>query len=381
MVRLHPHPHRTRARTSASALAGVLLLASACGAVLDGAGGHGADQPDTAVPALSEVSPLADPKSWQGAVDINLPEPEIQPVELNPTPDLPARVTDAQGTEVTVRKVDRILALDIYGTLSQTVFELGLGDNVVGRDVSSAYAEIEDRPLVTGNGHELNAEAMLELDPTVVITDTSLGPWDVVLQIREAGIPVVVVDADRNLDNLSSLTREVAGALGLPEQGKVLGERIEKEAADVQAEIAAVAPQDVTGRLRAIFLYVRGQANVYYMFGRGSGADALITAAGGYDVSSEIGWDGMKPVNDEGLIRAQPDVIVMMSKGLESVGGVDGLLDQFPALAQTPAGDNRRIIAMDDTQVLSYGPRTADVLNALAVAFYAPDSLPAGGGS
>lgn len=381
MVRLPSHPRPARARRTASALAGVLVLASACGAVLDGAGGHGTDQPATAVPALSDVSPLADPRSWQGPVDINLPEPDIRPVEVDPTPDLPARVTDAQGTEVTVRNVDRILALDIYGTLSQTVFELGLGDNVVGRDASSAYAGIEDRPLVTRNGHELNAEAMLELDPTVVITDTSLGPWDVVLQIREAGIPVVVVDADRNLENLSSLTREVAGALGLPEQGKALGERIEEEAAAVRAEIADVAPRDVTGRLRAIFLYVRGQANVYYMFGKGSGADALITAAGGYDVSSEIGWDGMKPVNDEGLIKAQPDAIVMMSKGLDSVGGVDGLLDQFPALAQTPAGDNRRIIAMDDTQVLSFGPRTADVLNALAIALYAPDSLPAGGGS
>ena len=29
---------------------------------------------------------------------------------------------------------------------------------------------------------------------------------------------------------------------------------------------------------------------------------------------------------------------------------------------------------MDDDQILSYGPRTADVLNALAVALYAPES-------
>ncbi|WP_182377397.1 ABC transporter substrate-binding protein [Nocardioides sp. WS12] len=371
-------PTRRRPAGVLASLA-ALLLFSACGAVLDTAGGHGKDAPDTEVPSISDVAALPDPKAWQGAVDINLPEPDIRPVEENPTPQLPARVTDAQGTAVTVTDVDRILALDIYGTLSQTVFELGLGDNIVGRDVSSAYEEIEDRPLVTQNGHELNAEAMLELDPTVVITDTSLGPWDVVLQIRDAGIPVVVVDADRNLANLASLTQEVADALGLPAQGKLLGQRIEDEAAAAQAEIAEVAPQDVTGQLRMIFLYVRGQANVYYMFGKDSGADALITAVGGYDVSSEIGWSGMKPVNDEGLIKAQPDAIVMMSNGLDSIGGVDGLLDQFPALAQTPAGENKRVIAMDDTQVLSYGPRTAAVLNALAVALYAPDRLPGGG--
>ena len=111
------------------------------------------------------------------------------------------------------------------------------------------------------------------------------------------------------------------------------------------------------------------------MFGQDSGADSLIEAVGGYDVSKEIGWKGMRPLTDEGLVAAQPDVVLMMSKGLESVGGVDGLLERFPALAQTPAGEHERIVAMNDDQVLSYGPRTADVLNALAVALYAPESL------
>ena len=65
----------------------------------------------------------------------------------------------------------------------------------------------------------------------------------------------------------------------------------------------------------------------------------------------------------------------MMTKGLESVGGIDGLIEQFPALANTPAGQNRRVIAMPDEQILSYGTRTPAVLNALAVALYAPGAL------
>ena len=64
----------------------------------------------------------------------------------------------------------------------------------------------------------------------------------------------------------------------------------------------------------------------------------------------------------------------MMTKGLESVGGVDGLLDRLPAIANTPAGQHRRIVDMQDTQVLSFGPRTAEVLNSLAVSVYAPES-------
>ncbi|TYL51993.1 ABC transporter substrate-binding protein [Nocardioides sp. BGMRC 2183] len=361
-------------RTAPLLVALVAVVTTACGPI-GGGSADADDTPATSVPDLADVTPLADPRSAEGTIEINLPEPDIRPVEENPEPELPATVTDAQGTEVTVTDVSRILALDIYGTLSQTVFELGLGDNIVGRDTSSAYQDIADRPLVTQNGHELNAESILDLNPSVVLTDTSLGPWDVILQLKDAGIPVVVTDSERNLENLSSLTQEVADALGVPEQGTKLGKRIEKEADAVEAEIAKVAPQDVTGQLRTIFLYVRGQANVYYMFGEGSGADALIEAVGGYDVSGEIGWNGMKPVNDEGLIKAQPDVVLMMRNGLDSVGGIDGLLDHFPALAETPAGEHERIIAMDDEQILSFGPRTADVLNALAVAFYAPDAL------
>ena len=327
------------------------------------------------VPHVSDVQPLADPRSWDGLVDIALPDVEIDPVAADPASRLPVTVTDAQGTEVTVEDTSRILALDIYGTLSQTVFELGLGDDVVGRDVSSQFSAIADRPLVTSNGHELNAEAILALDPTVVLTDTSLGPWDVVLQLRDAGIPVVVTDSHRGLDNLASLTSQVADALGVPDEGRELGARITAEADAMEEAIAEVAPRDVTGRLRTVFLYVRGSSGVYYMFGQDSGADSLIEAVGGYDVSKEIGWKGMRPLTDEGLVAAQPDVVLMMSKGLESVGGVDGLLERFPALAQTPAGEHERVVAMNDDQILSYGPRTADVLNALAVALYAPESL------
>jgi iron complex transport system substrate-binding protein len=329
----------------------------------------------TSVPDISDVTPVDDPKAWEGAVSIDLDDPAIEPVVADPSPVLPATVTDAQGTKVTVTDTSRILALDIYGTLAHTVFELGLGDSVVGRDVSSSFPEIEDRPLVTQNGHELNAEAILALDPTVVLTDTSLGPWDAILQLRDAGVPVVVTDAERSLDNLESLTMEVANALGVPDAGRELGARIAADAAATEAKIAEVAPQDVTGRLRTIFLYVRGQAGVYYMFGEDSGADTLIEAVGGYDVAQEIGWTGMKPINDEGLIAAQPDLVLMMNKGLDSVGGVDGLIERFPALANTPAGQHERVVAMDDDQILSFGPRTSDVLNALAVAYYAPDAL------
>jgi iron complex transport system substrate-binding protein len=299
----------------------------------------------------------------------------VRPVAEDVTSRLPVTVTDSQGTKVTVTDTSRILALDVYGTLARTVFELGLGDQVVGRDISTQFEEAEELPLVTPTGHDLAAEAILELDPTVIITDTTLGPWDVVLQMRDSGIPVVVVDSHRGLDNVSSLTREVADALGVPEHGQDLADRAEGEIAQVQALIDEVAPADDGAKLRMVFLYVRGQSGVYYMFGEGSGADGLIDALGGYDVAKEIDWSGMKPVTDEGIVAAQPDLVLMMTKGLESAGGVDGLLDRLPALASTPAGEQRRFVDMSDSEILGFGPLTGAVLNALAVAIYAPEAV------
>jgi len=330
-------------------------------------------------PPLSELAAsedhLADPHDWTGEVVVEAAEQPVEPIVADAQPQLPATVTDAQGTEVTVTDTSRILALDLYGTLARTVFELGLGRSVVGRDTSSTFPEILDLPEVTSNGHDLTAEAILELAPSVILTDTSLGPWDVVLQMREAGIPVVVVDSHRSTDNVGDLTRSVAAALGVPDAGERLAERTQDEIDATVAQVAELAPADDADRLRVAFLYVRGQSGVYYLFGDGSGADSLIESLGAVDVAGEIGWTGMRPVNDEGIISAQPDVLLMMSGGLESVGGVDGLLERLPALAETPAGQNRRVVAMPDSQVLAFGPSTTGVVDALARALYAPASL------
>lgn len=350
----------------ASTLAVVCVL-SACSPTAGDGAAEGA-----VTPALADVTPLADPLSWHGPSTAVAASAAIDPI-TDGSQTLPASVVDAQGTPVTVIDTSRILTLDIYGSLSRIVFELGLGDQVVARDTSSAFPEIADLPVVTENGHDLNAEAILAAAPTVILTDTSLGPWDTILQMRDAGIPVVVVDAHRSLDSIGSLTEQVAAALGVPERGAALAARTTAAVDDKIAQIAEIAPTDPDKKLRMMFLYARGQSGVYYLFGEESGADSLIEALGGVDVAGEIGWQGMRPVTDEALVDANPDLFIMMTKGLESVGGVDGLVEHLPAVAQTDAGRHRRIVDMSDTTVLSFGPAAASVLDALAVAVYAPE--------
>lgn len=321
---------------------------------------------------LGSLTPVADPKGWTGPSTACMADPGITAVTDAPEQSLPATIVDNQDTEVTITDTSRILALDLSGSLAATVFGLGLGDSVVGRDTSTGFPEAADLPLVTQNGHELNGEAILALEPTVILTDSSIGPWDVVLQMRDSGIPVVVLTPQRNLDNIDDLVTQVAAALGVPAAGEALNARIASEIAATMTDIEALAPADPADRPRVMFLYVRGNAGIYYIFGEGSGADALIQALGAVDVAEEIDWQGMRPMTAEALIDAAPDVLIMMTKGLESVDGVDGLLERIPAVAETPAGQHRRVIDMSDTEVMSFGPRTAAVLDALARALYAP---------
>ena len=324
---------------------------------------------------LAELDILETPRDYVGASTAVLAQTSVVPVTGAPAPAFPATVTshDLDGDrELTVTSADAVIGLDISGSIGATIFGLGLGDRVVGRDISTTFPEAIDLPVITSSGHSVNSEAIIALRPDLVITDGTIGPTDVLLQLRDAGIQVVYVDTDPSIAGVGELARQVAAALGSPEAGELLSARLTDEIAAKTAEIAAIAPTADGDRLRIVFLYLRGSAGIYYLFGEESGADVLITALGGVDVAGEIGWDGMKPMTDEALIAANPDLVLVMSDGLSSVGGVDGLLESKPAIALTRAGQNKRFVDMADGEILSFGPRTAGVLDALARAVYAP---------
>ena len=355
----------------------LLLVAAIAG--LSGCAVAGEEASETCIHADAPLASLElseDVRTATGGSTACLSSSGVTPIDDTTAPVLPVTITDSEGREVEIIDVSRILPIDISGTIAATVFGLGLGENVVGRDLSTGFAGTEDLPVVTKSGHTLNAEAILELAPTVVLTDTTIGPKEVRQQLREAGIAVVVVSSERRIDTVDDLVTEVAAALGVPTRGAALSARLAAEIEDARTEIATITPTDPVDRARMMFLYVRGNANVYYIFGRDSGADSLIEAIGGVDVAAEIGWEGMKPMTAEALVAAQPDVLVMMTDGLASVGGMDGLLERIPALAQTPAGQHRRVVDMADTEILSFGPRSAQIIRALARAVYAPADSP-----
>ena len=237
-----------------------------------------------------------------------LPGTTIAPLEPLPKQELPTTVTshDKSGDrEIVVDDASRVLGLDLAGSIAATIQGLGFGGSLVGRDVSTTFpGKCEHLPLVTTGGHTINAEAVLALRPSLVITDGTIGPRDVLEQLREAGVDVVFVDSDPSFAGAEELAHQVAAALGAPEGGDRLAAGIRDSVASKIAEIAQIAPADAADRVRVMFLYLRGGAGVYYLFGEESGADELIAGLSAVDVAGEIGWVGMKPMTDEALVAA-----------------------------------------------------------------------------
>lgn len=331
---------RTRLAGALTAVLALAFMATGCG---DGGGngtGTGAAPASAPAAAPDRVEPLADPVG----------------------PRLPVTVPSADGRTVTVTSTDRIVPLS--GSLSEIVFTLGLGRKVVARDITATFEQAGKLPVVT-RAHDVSAESVLSLKPTLVLAEGTTGPAEAIAQIRDAGIPLVVVKPAKALADVGTRIDAVAAALGVRESGAALGKRTQERIDAVRKEIPAREEKP-----RVAFLYVRGTAAVYLLGGAESGASSLLEAAGAIDAGKESGLTkDFTPITSEALAKAAPDAILVMSKGLDSVGGIDGLV-KIPGVAETPAGADRRVVTVDDGVLLNYGPRTDRVLKSLVGQLY-----------
>ena len=225
---------------------------------------------------------------------------------------------------------------------------------LVGRDVASTEKEISDIPVVT-SGHQVLPEKVIALKPDLVIIDASTGPKAAIDQIKSSGIAVVQTPESWTLSDIATKVSAVAQAIGAPQQGALLNSAME----------AAINSSTLSSRPRIVFLYLRGTSSIYLVGGSGSGADSLISAIGAIDVGAQSLPRPFNTMTAESLATLNPDVIIVMTKGLESVGGISGLL-KLPGVAQTKAGKNQAIIDVDDSLLLSFGPRTPSLIAALA---------------
>jgi len=260
--------------------------------------------------------------------------------------------------------VERIIPVN--GDLAEVVYALGLGDEVVATDISATYPAAARATPKIGYQRALVAETILSFEPTVVLADDNAGPPEVLDQVRSAGVRVVDLPHQSTLGSVAEKIRAVADALAVPEEGEELVTTFEDELdeATTRADAAVAA----SGKPKVLALYLRG-TNVQLVFGTGSGIDAVIAAAGGIDLGTEMGVVDNAELSTEAIVAAAPDILLVTTTGLESVGGVDGLL-AIPGIDQTPAAANRHVVAFEDQYLYGLGPRTGHLVGELVDAFH-----------
>jgi iron complex transport system substrate-binding protein len=110
-----------------------------------------------------------------------------------------------------------------------------------------------------------------------------------------------------------------------------------------------------------LFVYARG-AGTLMVSGGGTSAAEMLRLAGA--TNAVQGFEGFRPLTAEAVVAARPDIVLLPSRGLASLGGVEAVL-KLPGMALTPAGRARRVVALDDTLLLGFGPRLADAVEQL----------------
>ncbi len=273
---------------------------------------------------------------------------------------LPAKVISADDVEVTIADSSRIIVLN--EAIAEIVISLGFADKIIGRDATTTLAALMAIPEVS-SGHDISAESVLELKPTLVIGDTRSGPPEAIQQLRGAGVPIVIAPEVWKLSDIAPRIKLIASALGVSSFGIKL---LDATQSDINQALNTLDP--ATRKPRVAFIYVRGTASVFLLGGKESGADEMIRSAGGIDVGTDLNLAAFTPLTSEAIVNANPEIIVVTTRGLASVGGINGLLD-LPGIAQTPAAKTRAVVSIDDDLLFSFGPRTGELIVRLAQAF------------
>lgn len=250
--------------------------------------------------------------------------------------------TDTVATEI---KTDRIVSLN--GAVTETLASLNVAGNIVGRDVTSTYpADLKATDL--GHVRSITAESILALQPSVVFGTTKDVNPNLNEQLKKANIPLVLIDQEYSIDGSKKLITEVATKLKKDNYQPLLD--------NISNKMATVKTFDK--KPKVLFIYARGAGNLM-VAGSGTPLHSMIELAGAENAAAAL--TDFKPLTPEALLTTNPDVILMFDKGLQSLGGVDGLL-KIEGIATTNAGKNKKVVTMDGQYLSGFGPRVGDAV-------------------
>lgn len=272
-----------------------------------------------------------------------------------------AMVSTARAAEPA--KVDTSRLVSIGGDVTEIIYALGEEKRLIARDSTSLYPEAATKLPDVGYMRALSPEGILAVNPSAIIAVDGSGPAEALTVLRNASIPFETVPQSYDRDGILKKISTVGGLLGVQDKAKALEDKV---AADLDAAIGASEKRPEAERKRVLFV-LSAQGGKIMGSGTGTAADGIIKLAGAINAVGV--FPGYKPLTDEAIIEAKPDVILVMDHGGDHGISNDDLLKQ-PAISLTPAAQNKAIIRMDGLHLLGFGPRTASAVRELNAAIY-----------
>lgn len=243
----------------------------------------------------------------------------------------------------------------IGGDVSEITYALGVGDLIVGRDSTSLNPEALKALPDVGYMRLLNAEGILALKPTLILSSQRAEPSRVLRQVMDYGVKLIYVPADKSPQGVIDKIRLIAATVSQEEKGQQLIQHYQQQLATV---VSSPLP------VKALFIMIHAGIPPLAA-GLDTAADSMFKAAGLKNAMTE--FSGYRPLSQEGIIDSAPDLLIVTTHGVASLKGVENVW-RLPGLALTPAGKQKRLLVLDDIALLGFGLHTPDVLKQLRAA-------------
>ncbi len=229
------------------------------------------------------------------------------------------RIVDMGGTEVVLPKEVRTV-IDLWHANNQVVLLLGGADKLVGTTTpvkelpwfARVYPRIREIPayaLSSGSGN-FNTEEVLKANADVVVTSSAQDAK----VLRDAGITTVLVTF-RDFEGLRETVRVTARTLGggAEERAEAFIRYFDGNLERIEERLAGLKGED-----RPKVYQIRSR-NPLETDGRISICTEWIEAAGGVNAIAHITDKNQGAVTMEELLNADPDVIIVATRGAQSV--------------------------------------------------------------
>ena len=256
--------------------------------------------------------------------------------------------------EIDGTKDMRIVCLSKH--LTEMVFALGKGHNIVAVDLSSTYPDSAKLLKTVGYHRALSPESIIAMTPDLVIHSNDIGPETVLLQITKAGLNIKAFGGANTIDSAKLLLKELGKFFGAEKKADSIIEKMDAGIALAADSLKALGIKD---SLRVMIIHFGLRNNNYFvMSGRNGVGDKMIRLAG--CTTALYNGKGAREMSAEAVALANPDIIIATDFGYDRMGSMDKFISSVPGVALTNAGKNKRIVRFEEHDLIYFGPRTGE---------------------